>query len=80
MEQTVQRLLNRYRDLIDREIRRLHARTVSVDRFQQIAIDLQIGRLESDRADVVKALRRIPSLQAKEANDLALLGSSASHR
>lgn len=56
-QQPVQKLLTRYRELIDRELRRLHAQTFTADRFHQVAIELQIGRLESERADVVKTLR-----------------------
>lgn len=60
MERRVQKLLTRYRDLIDRELRRLHARTIVVDRLQQVALEVQINRLHLERAEVVKCLRVAP--------------------
>lgn len=63
MEQPVKRLLTQYRDLIDEEIRRLHARTMQADRFQLVALDLKITRLQSRRKDVVKTLKAEASLQ-----------------
>jgi hypothetical protein len=57
MEQPVKRLLTEYRELIDQEIRRLHAKTLEADRLHQVALDLRITRLQSRRKDVVQTLK-----------------------